>query len=83
MRLGTLILLAGLLVLGLGVSMPAGETSRSYVCHSAWDCPGEVTTYEPNQAKLPITAIGGFLTVVGTAGWVGAYSADQSRRREE
>lgn len=67
------LLLVGLLVLGVGASMPAQTESTERVCYGSGTLEtgcyaqniGTVTHTEDNDTKMPVLAVGTSLTIVG------------------
>jgi hypothetical protein len=86
MRLGTKIVLAGVVIILIGlVQSPYHETS-TFSCDipngfGGTDC-GTVTSQEPNNFRSFQLALGSFLFTVGIGGWIGTIDAQGRIRRE-
>lgn len=84
MRLGTKLMLVGIVVFLFGLAQPTVNESTRQVCEPGYYGTCEtVTTAEPNEGRTLILFLGGFLISGGFGGWIGTVDAESRHRRRE
>jgi uncharacterized membrane protein len=80
MRLGSKLMVIGIVLLFVGASLPATTTSTRYqppgTC-GAFETSCTTTVEEPNESRTLLLAIGGFIFSGGWGGWIGTYNAER------
>lgn len=84
MKLGTKILIVGLIVTAAGLSMDAGRVETSLDCSGPyWQACQERTEFIPNPLKPLFTFVGGVMVTGGFGGWIGTVDVEARQRRRE
>lgn len=84
MRLGTKLMLVGIVVFLFGLVQTAVHESTRQVCEPGYYGTCEtVTTAEPNEGRTLLLFLGGFLISGGFGGWIGTVDAESRRRRRK
>lgn len=86
MRLGTKLMIAGLVISTIGLAIGPTTTTTETRCEGGLYTERycyEAEVEEPSLLGPSIMAIGGFLFGGGWGGWVGCYDAENRMRRRE
>jgi len=82
MRLGTKLVIIGVVLLVLGLAQSPVKTTTTTECDALSGC-NTYTESQPNTLRFVMLAIGGFMFSSGAGGWVGSYDAEQRQKQQQ